>query len=190
MIKQQKIKEFIEKFTKLFSSDNYRKIIVALGIAGVALIFLSSFLKSEPAKAPDISKIQSNEEYTAKLEQDIREMVSNIKGAGDTKVLITLENGMENVYATEEKKNKEATQDKLNGETSKTKESDDLERKYITIKDSDGSEKALSVTQIQPKVKGVVIVCKGGNNPQVQERVHEAVKTLLNISSKRVFVTN
>lgn len=46
-------------------------------------------------------------------------MVSSIKGAGNTKVLVTLENTEETVYATEEKKNKEATEDKTDGQLSK-----------------------------------------------------------------------
>ena len=38
-------------------------------------------------------------------------------------------------------------------------------------------------------VKGVVVVCEGGDLPQVQQRIIEAVTTALNISSKRVCVT-
>ena len=116
-------------------------------------------------------------------------MVSSIKGVGNTKVLVTLENSEETVYATEEKKNKEATEDKTDGQLSKKRESDDCEKKYITIKDADGTERALSVTQIQPTVKGVVVVCDGGDIPEVQQRVTEAIKTALNITSKRVYVT-
>ena len=64
-----------------------------------------------------------------------------------------------------------------------------METKYIKIKDENGAEKALSVTQIQPTVKGVVIVCNGGDNPVVQKKIIDAVKTALNITSKRVYVT-
>lgn len=37
--------------------------------------------------------------------------------------------------------------------------------------------------------EGVVVVCEGGDLPQVQQRIIEAVTTALNISSKRVCVT-
>ena len=71
----------------------------------------------------------------------------------------------------------------------KLKESDDFEIKYLKIIDANGAEQALSVTELQPSVKGVVVVCEGGDNKEVQEKVRDAVKTALNITSKRVFVT-
>ena len=103
--------------------------------------------------------------------------------------MVTLENGSETIYATEEKKNKEALEDKSKGKTTRKKESNDSEKKYITIKNSEGAVQALAVTEIQPKIKGVIIVCSGGDDSQVQQRIVTAVTTALNITSKRVCVT-
>ena len=181
--KDKKIHEFLLK-------DKFKKIIIFVGILGIALIFFSGLLKTSGTKKTKSStQNSSTKEYVFQLESSLREMVSSIKGAGNTKVLVTLENSKETVYATEEKKNKEATEDKTDGQLSKKRESDDCEKKYITIKDADGTERALSVTQIQPTVKGVVVVCDGGDIPEVQQRITEAIKTALNITSKRVYVT-
>ena len=181
--KDKKIHEFLLK-------DKFKKIIIFVGILGIALIFFSGLLKtSGTQKTKSSTQNSSTKEYVFQLESRLREMVSSIKGAGNTKVLVTLENSEETVYATEEKKNKEATEDKTDGQLSKKRESDDCEKKYITIKDADGTERALSVTQIQPTVKGVVVVCDGGDIPEVQQRITEAIKTALNITSKRVYVT-
>lgn len=181
--KNKKIHEFLLK-------DKFRKIIIFVGILGIALIFFSGFFKTNTAKkTKPNSQNSTTKEYVFQLESSLREMVSSIKGAGNTKVLVTLENSEETVYATEEKKNKEATEDKTDGQLSKKRESDDCEKKYITIKDADGTERALSVTQIQPTVKGVVVVCDGGDIPEVQQRISEAIKTALNITAKRVYVT-
>ena len=166
--KDKKIHEFLLK-------DKFKKIIIFVGILGIALIFFSGLLKTSGTKKTKSStQNSSTKEYVFQLESSLREMVSSIKGAGNTKVLVTLENSEETVYATEEKKNKEATEDKTDGQLSK---------------DADGTERALSVTQIQPTVKGVVVVCDGGDIPEVQQRVTEAIKTALNITSKRVYVT-
>lgn len=185
--KSKKVKEFLLK-------DKFRKIVVIVGVLGIALIFFSGHLKSSSKKREKAESAQnssnSTQQYVSKLEGSLKEMVSSIKGAGNTKVLVTLESTEETVYATEEKKNKEATEDKTtDGQTSKKRESDDSEKKYITIKDADGTERALSVTQIQPTIKGVVVVCEGGNQPEVQQKITDAVKTALNITSKKVYVT-
>lgn len=176
--------------SNVLKDDKHKKIIIVLGLAGIVLIFLSSFVSCE--KTDSTSRVKeeiSVDEYRSKIENNLKDIVSSIEGSGKTKVLVTVENSTETVYATEQKKNKESTEDKSNGEITKKKESDDSEVHYITVKDSNGSEKALSVTQVQPTIKGVVVVCDGGNDPNVQQRITNAVTTALNITSKRVCVT-
>ena len=122
------------------------------------------------------------------MEKNLENIISNIKGAGNAKVLVTLENSTETIYATEERKNKEASEDKSSGEITRKKQSDDCEKKFITIKDSSGTEHALAVTEIEPK-KGVVVICPGGDDAIVKKRIVEATTTALNIASTRVCVT-
>ncbi|MBQ1210311.1 MAG: hypothetical protein IIX68_00725 [Clostridia bacterium] len=45
------------------------------------------------------------------------------------------------------------------------------------------------VAERYPAVRGVVIVCDGGDRPEVCERVIEVVTTALNVSKRRVCVT-
>lgn len=189
-LEKEKIIILKNKVKNIFSNDKYKKIIIFAGLLGIALIFVSSFFKSDVKNTKNLTTVQVNtDDYARQLEDNLKNIVCAITGAGEAKVLVTLESSTQTVYATEQKKNKEATEDKSGEETSKRRESDDSETKYIKIKDENGAEKALSVTQLQPTVKGVVVVCKGGDNPKVQKKVIDAVKTALNITSKRVFVT-
>ena len=57
------------------------------------------------------------------------------------------------------------------------------------VSETENGRQGLLVTELQPTVKGVVIVCEGGDQPLVQQRVTDAVTIALNISSKRVCVT-
>jgi stage III sporulation protein AG len=182
-----KIKQTIEK---LLSSKNHSQSIILLGLAGLLLISISSFFKSD-SKKPSVKENTNitSENRQEKLQQNLESVISTVEGAGKAKVLVTFESAAETVYATEERKNKEASEDKSAGEVTRKKESDDCEKKYITIKDSEGTEHALAVTEIEPKVKGVIVICPGGDNPVVRRRIVEAVTTALNIPSKRVCVT-
>ena len=182
----------LEKIKQMLLKDKTRFFVIFLGVIGIMLIFTSNFSKGKLKENKKIDKdfsILDTYEYKKQLEENLKNIISEISGVGNTKVLVTLENSMQNVYATEQKKNKEAVEDKNENERSKRQESNEIETKYITIKDSDGTEKALSVMQIQPTVKGVVVICSGGDNIDVKNKVIEAVKTALNITSKRVFVT-
>ncbi len=188
---EEKVKDGLK--TSIFNvleEEKYKKVIIVVGLLGILLIFLSNFFKKEKVIETRVDNSQVTvEQYTEQLEKNLKGIVSSIKGAGDCRVLVTVENGKEIVYATQAKKNVEATEDKTNGETTRKQKSDDSETKYITMKDADGAEKALAITEIQPTVKGVVIVCEGGDNPEVQQKVTNAVTTALNITSKRVCVT-
>ena len=54
----------------------------------------------------------------------------------------------------------------------------------VYLKNSD--QKTVS---IEPKVRGVVVVCEGGDDPMVKSRVLEAVTKALSISSDKVCIT-
>ena len=175
--------------SSLSQNKKQKNLVIILGVLGILLLFISNFSPKQNAEKSSPEVTFSAEQYTKQLEKSLTEIVSSIQGAGRCKVLVTVENGIETVYATGGKKNTEATEDKSNGEVTKKQESDDSEVKYITIKESNGAEKALAITEIQPTVKGVVVVCSGGDDSAVQQRVINAVTTALNITSKRVCVT-
>ena len=187
-MQEEKKAGFLQKI--LSGNDRYRNIVIVIGLAGIALIFFSSFFKTE-GKTEEVQEIplQTTEEYTQQLEDNLTDILSSIEGAGPAKVMVTLENGAETKYATEEKQNNEETREEQNGQTTRTQQSNDSEMQYITVRDADGTERALALTEIQPKVKGVVVVCPGGEDPVVQQRIIHAVTTALNLSSQHVCVT-
>lgn len=181
-----------EKFNGFLSNKNYKNIVLALGFGGMLLIFCSNFFKpklTEKTKSNETVTCSSYSDYTTNLENSLESVVSSIEGAGQSKVLLTLESGTETIYATEEKINKVTSEDKADNNTLRTKLSDDCEKKYITVRDSDGSEKALAVTELQPKIKGALIVCAGGDNPAVKQRIIESISTVLNLPTNRICVT-
>lgn len=179
-------------FQKIADNDKIMKIIIIVGLIGIVLIFISGFFKNTGSKAvsaaSSVPSSISTEEYTKQLETGLTQMVTGIEGVGNAKVMVTLEKGVEQVYATEGKKSTQTTQDKSVSTTTKNQENNQDETSYIIVKDADGAQRALSVTEVQPIVKGVVVVCDGGNNPTVQKNVMDAVTTALNISSARVCV--
>lgn len=174
---------------EFFKGDKGKKIIVFAGIAGMVLILLSSVLPRSPSKTTTQNQTDSmNAQYEAKLEERLTSIVSNISGAGKTKVLVTLENGVENIYASDYKKNSDKTEEYDSGITEKTQETTDSEESIVMVEGSDGRKQALITTQIEPQIKGVVIVCDGGESASVKQRIIEAVTTALDISSEKVCV--
>lgn len=160
--------------------------IVALGLAGMGLILLSNFWPAKSGSQPKTAQLTA-EEFTVQLEKKLTELVGSIEGAGESKVMVTLENGVEYVYATQDKVNTNEVQD-TDGDSNKLTQQNDSEKEIIVV-DTENGRQGLLVTEIQPTVKGVVIVCEGGDNAAVQQRITQAITTALNLSSSRVCVT-
>ncbi|MBE6787288.1 MAG: hypothetical protein E7537_02960 [Ruminococcaceae bacterium] len=161
------------------------KALIIIGILGIALIFLSNVgakdtKNANTAKtAPEISTL----EYREMLEKDIKEIVKEITGSKKATVVVTLESGMKYKYADWAEG---SSADKTEEGTSSS--SSELKQGYTTIKTESGGEEALLVTTQMPEVRGVAIVCLGGDNELIAQKIENAVTAALNITSQRVHI--
>lgn len=151
----------------------------------MALILASEFWPGQ--KTAGTAAKTTAEDFLEKTEAKLADVVGSIQGAGKCRIMVTLENGVEYVYATQQKVNTDR-QEGTDGNSSKLNQRDDTEESIVIVETENGRQ-GLLVTELQPTVKGVVIVCEGGDQPLVQQRVTDAVTIALNISSKRVCVT-
>lgn len=143
-------KNTVNKLKKLMDNDNIRKFVIIAGIVGIAMIFFSSYIDSGFEKSTKKDEEFSVVTYSTEIEDDLQSVISKIQGAGETQVLLTMENSVEYVY--------------LDDSTTKTKE-------------------------IEPVIRGVLVVCEGGDDPVVVERINEAVTKALDISTAKVCIT-
>lgn len=176
-------KEFFEKWLKKPGANRW---LIGLGLAGMLLIALSSVLpKKEQNKSVQTSATLSSYEYCEWLEEKIARTVNEITGKKGAKVLVTLETGVEYIYATEQKKDNSNTGQSDGGKFS---ESGSTAETYITVTDGDGNEEAVVLTELTPKIRGVSVVCSGGQKAEIVNAIVEALSTALNISAEDISV--
>ncbi len=181
---EPKHEKILSRITTVLRTEKGKKGLIICGIAGILLIALPEFIpKKDTVKTTDTSAM----EFVQQMEERLGEIVGSIEGAGECRIMVTLENGVEYVYATEQKNTSDRQED-TDENYNKTIQRDDNEETVIIIDSGDGRE-GLLVTEIQPTVKGVVVVCQGADREEVRERIVQAVTVALNISSKRVCVT-
>ena len=161
-----------------------RMLLLIAGAVGIALLALSELV---PERNETVSRPISAEAFVQQTEERLRAIVSRIEGAGDCEVLVTLENGVEYVYATEERISSDRRED-TDDSASRLTQSDGSESSVIVV-DTDSGHDGLLVTEIQPTVRGVVIVCEGGDREEVRQRIIQAVTVAMDLSAKRVCVT-
>lgn len=174
--------DFAKRIGSLFKNP---KLLMILGLIGIFLIFLSSFLPSGDGETAVKNQNETDtESYRAALQEDVSRIVERITGDDDCTVVITLESGVRYTYA-------EAGEDNTSSSSGQNLEenSSSSTKSYITVKTADGGEQALLVTQTMPQVRGVAVVCDGGDNSETAEKITAALTAALDITSKRVYVT-
>lgn len=167
-----------------FKQDKRLAIILIIGILGMLLLLISSL--TESGSAADVTQ---NAEATAKnmnsaieisviennLENKLKNMISEIKGAGDTYVMVTLSSAGDVVYAENEKK-------------AESDNSSSLEKEIVIYNPTSNSDSGLIVRVDPPEILGVAVVCDGGDSAVVASEIKKMVTSLFGIGSDKVYV--
>ena len=155
-------------------------ILVAIAIFIMVLLLVSEFLT--PENTESISKENTeiySSQYIEKTEKELEALLENINGAGEVKVMITLENCYENVFAKGYSEKNDSKTDSQKSES---------EEEYIIIKNGSNNEECLVVKVLQPTVKGVAVIAQGAGNTQVKNAITQTVCALFDISTAKVSV--
>ena len=164
-----------DKLKSLLKNGKLTYILIAACAALVLLMLLwPTDAKNTESEAPETVELTAGD-YTKALSAQIAQMVSAITGESEPQVTVTLRTMGETVYATEDKQSEKSAEE-YSGES--------LNR---TQTDGD-TQKPLVVTKTEPEIRGVVVVSRGGSDPKMREKIVEAVKTALDLSTTQVCV--
>ena len=181
-----KIKKHLEEVgNKKFINNLFIILLVSI----IVLIGVSIFTKdSEKAEIP-IRFVEEKPEPTGDhseyLEEKLASILEKLKGVGEVDVMITLEESIESVPASNTTKTTETTKevDAEGGTREVNREDTNIQ---LLSSDDDGS--LVVIKNVNPNVKGVIVVAEGAENLEVLEKIYEAVKTVLGISGNKVQV--
>lgn len=181
-------KEILQETKKTFRlykflSGKNLKIMVLIIIFVVALVI---FLKLNGEKtSSNTSSVSSSQtyltslEYSQALEQKLESVLSQVKGAGIVKVMISLDGSPELKYAMD---SDTKVSNSSNGSTTSTSSASPI------LVGKNGSTSPLILTEILPKVKGVIVVSSGANDISIKLDILNSVSTLLGISTDKINV--
>ena len=184
-----------DNIKKIIDNPKIKTVIVVCGLIGIVLIFLSTFIdsgsnsdKKDNKENIVIKETEILSTYKENTEVNLGNMIASIEGAGKTKIMVTVDSSIEYVYATDDKNSDTSRKSGANLEIDESKDNQ-KEELNVVLRSSNGEEQLVTVKEIQPKVRGVLVICEGGDNIEVEQRVLEAVTKSLDISTARVCVT-
>ena len=106
------------------------------------------------------------------FEEKLARTLSQVEGAGQAQVVLTLDGGSRQVLA----RNQEQDRD---GGGSNT---------VATVGRGSGTQEVVPLQVVAPQFRGALVVCPGGGDPQVRLRLVEAVSALTGLGSDRISV--
>ena len=145
-----------------------KRLVILLAAVGAALLLLGTLAGGKKDAAPEGEGGGNEElaEYAATLEGRIKSLCEKVDGVSDVSVLLTLDSGVERVYAE-------------NGAGAG--------KSYVVIS-SGGEERVVLVREICSSVRGIAVVCRGGEKISVQKTVSELLSCALGVPISKISV--
>lgn len=205
------VKNINDVFKKLLSGEDKKKIIensIIVIIIGIILMVAGStfFARNRGSTQNNSRQNNFNTELTTNrddnngdtveaskssgkysIEEKMEEILSQIEGVGKVSVMITYESGKEKVPAYDISENRNDTQEEDNNGGKRTITQSDTESR-IAYEEQSGTKKPIILKELEPKVKGVVVVAEGASEPVVKESLVRAVQALVDIAPHKVQV--
>jgi len=170
------IKDVKRKFDiHKFLSTKYLKIYVLCIVVIIAFILYLNIGNEKEVKSTSNATYVSTLEYCKEIELKLENILSQIQGAGNVTVMISLDGSPELVYASD---SDTKTSSNANGTTTTTSSN------LIVINGSDKG--ALILKENLPKVKGVIVVSSGADNISIKLDMLNAISTLLDLSTDQI----
>ena len=202
---------FKDKLNKLLGKDddgginNKRKIenlvffIVLLIITVVAINLIWNGNKNETNEQTNNTSKQlattNNQAQTnqiqgmneSDLETKLEEILSQIQGVGEVKVLLNYSESSEVVAMyNETSKTSNTEETDTSGGTRKIQETDT--QKDIIYQEDNGEKTPITQKIVQPKIEGAIITAKGANQANVKANIIQAVEAVTGLATHKIQV--
>lgn len=162
------LKTLPEKFSLLL--HKYRYVVIVLMIGVILMTFPTN---NKTKLSNNIQENTINNEKKSEMEALV-EILSNVHGAGEVKVLLSVSKGEETVYQTDH--------------NSSSGENGSTQIKTVLVNDSQHNQTGLIRQILPPTYLGAVIVCQGADSPTVKLAITTAVSKITGLGADNICV--
>ncbi len=162
------LKQIQPKISILIQKYKYAIILFLVGV--MLMLFPSNlFSKIENKQVTEIVP------QTESVQDQLEDILSYIKGAGNVKVMLKEALGEETIY-------------QINEDISISDSSTETKTDVITITDQDRNENGLIKQINPPKYLGAIVLCQGGDDPAVKLAITDAVSKITGLGADKIAV--
>lgn len=153
-------------------------------LIGVIILLTGNVFSSDKK---DNNEITNENTYISDQEDRLEKILSNVYGAGRTEVMITYDTGVEKVTVQNSKTSKmNSSNNDLSGGDEGKQET--TEERQVVMNGSGSSQTPFIAKEINPVVRGVLVVSEGADNEIVAYNLTNAVAAVLDVPYHRIQV--
>ena len=144
----------------------------------VFVLLIGLILMMFPGKKNDSTQEVKNfrrTESTVSVENRLSDILSKIKGVGMAEVMLTIDEGQRSIYQTDIESTRNGDSIKDSSET-------------VIISTADRAQSGLLLQENPPVYRGAIVICQGGDDPNVKLAVTEAVSKITGLKSNFISV--
>ncbi|MBO5208224.1 MAG: stage III sporulation protein AG [Lachnospiraceae bacterium] len=143
---------------------------------------------SETDEMESLSSSIEGDSYTVYWEDKLQEALSQIEGAGEVEVLITLKESETKVLEKDIPEEISETQENDAEGGNRTITEKRMEETTIYTVNEDGQNVPYVSKIIQPVVEGVVVIAQGGDSMIVKQNIIETIQVLFGVDTNKIRV--
>lgn len=181
---------FINFKEKFFNPNCRRKNIenLVIFLVGVVIVIIAGSYIFSGDEVATISENSVTDVFDADIfESKLAKILSEIQGAGDVKVMISYQTGIETVPLLDTKDSNTVTEENDNDSARRT-EQNSVETSIIFNQEKSGNKVPYISKTIMPIVEGVIVTCDGGGDEVVKANVIKAVTVITGVTANKVQV--
>lgn len=180
---KNKKKSFFDfSFLKKFKSIKHLQVLIAIILGAViVLIYFSTTTKSSASSENSSDEYTTFSAYATQVQQNLKQVLNNIQGAGNVDVMVTFDSGLELeiAYSTE-------TKTTITTGTGGTKTETTVVVQTPILVSEKGVSKPIILKEKLPQPTSVIVVSSGASDTRVKLDLLKAVETILTLPSSKI----
>lgn len=162
--------EWVQRSRELLTK--YKQVLLVIGV-GIFLMLLPTGGGGQRTAAKTAASQEQEESFDVNaFEEKLEHILSQVEGAGETTVILSLDGGNRRVLAQDRE------WDSTGEVTSST----------VTLGRGSGEQSVVPLQTLAPQFRGALVVCSGGEDPQVRLKLAEAVSALTGLGADRISI--
>lgn len=142
--------------------------------------------RNEIGGEEEVGNQAEEQDYARYLERRLEETLSQLDGAGNVRVMVTLQSSAQKIV----EKDTQGERDAITEEDSQggRRTSENTSHQETTVYEGVGekSQEPYVSKELTPRVEGVVVLAEGGENALVKRNITEAIQALFGIDTHKI----